>query len=44
VAVRILVGAPIYVLVMVLVDADARAMLQKPIARLRRLVHPERTP
>jgi len=44
VAVRIVVGAPIYVVVMVLIDADARAMMQRPIARLRRLVHPERAP
>ena len=44
VAVRILVGAPIYVVFMVLFDADARAMMQRPLARLRRLVHPERTP
>ncbi|HVR02857.1 MAG TPA: oligosaccharide flippase family protein [Polyangia bacterium] len=44
VAVRILVGAPIYVAVMTLIDGDARAMVEKPIARLRRLIHPERTP
>src|SRR5262249_8967819 len=37
VAVRIVLGTPIYVILMVLVDADARAMLQKPIDRLRKL-------
>jgi O-antigen/teichoic acid export membrane protein len=37
-AVRIVLGGPIYVILMALVDADARAMLQKPIDRLRRLV------
>jgi O-antigen/teichoic acid export membrane protein len=37
VAARVLAGAPIYVMLMGFIDADARAMLQKSIARLLRL-------
>jgi O-antigen/teichoic acid export membrane protein len=35
---RPLIGAPIYLAVMTLIDADARAMMQKPIKRVLRLV------
>ena len=37
VAVRMVAGAPIYVIIMALIDRDARAMAQKPIDRLRSL-------
>jgi O-antigen/teichoic acid export membrane protein len=43
VGVRMLLGAPIYLVLMRFIDADARALLQKPIDRLRRLAgHGER--
>jgi O-antigen/teichoic acid export membrane protein len=35
--VRPLIGAPIYLGIMMLIDVDARAMMQRPIERLRRL-------
>jgi len=41
-AARITLGMPIYVVLMALVDADARAMLERPIHRLRRLRRAER--
>jgi O-antigen/teichoic acid export membrane protein len=34
-AVRIALGAPIYVILMAVIDADARAMVRRPIDRLR---------
>jgi O-antigen/teichoic acid export membrane protein len=37
VAARIALGAPIYVVLVTLVDADARALVQRPLERLRRL-------
>ena len=39
--VRPLIGAPIYLAIMTLIDADARAMMQKPIKRVLRLVQGE---
>jgi hypothetical protein len=41
-ALRITLGMPIYVVLMALIDADARAMLERPIHRLRRLRRAER--